>query len=223
MGLNKSKGNMYEWITHTWNTIKGACPHECTYCYMHRWGKLKEAHFDQKELKTDLGKGNYIFVGSSCDMFANDIPVQWIIETLEHMSKFPDNRYLIQTKNPKRVYMLAVKYGLDKNISICTTLETNRMYPDIMKNSPHISDRAMYMNKLSNMGFKTLVTIEPIMKFDLESFLLLIRLCQPEQVNIGADSGNNNLPEPTPIELHELINSLQIKHKLKSNLKRLLS
>lgn len=25
MSLNKSKGNMYEWITHTWNTVKGEC------------------------------------------------------------------------------------------------------------------------------------------------------------------------------------------------------
>ena len=33
MSLNESKGNMYSWVTHTWNTIKGECPHGCTYCY----------------------------------------------------------------------------------------------------------------------------------------------------------------------------------------------
>ena len=32
MGLNKSKGNMYEFTTHTYNTIKGKCPHDCGYC-----------------------------------------------------------------------------------------------------------------------------------------------------------------------------------------------
>lgn len=36
MGLNKAKGNMYEFITHTWNPIKGKCPH---------------VRFDEKELK----------------------------------------------------------------------------------------------------------------------------------------------------------------------------
>ncbi len=41
MGLNKSNGNMYEWITHTWNTIKGECYHDCSYCYMKKWGKPK--------------------------------------------------------------------------------------------------------------------------------------------------------------------------------------
>jgi molybdenum cofactor biosynthesis enzyme MoaA len=33
MGLNKSTGNMHEFITHTWNTIKGECPHGCSYCH----------------------------------------------------------------------------------------------------------------------------------------------------------------------------------------------
>ena len=61
MPLNKSTGNMYEFITHTWNTIKGECPHGCSYCYMKRWGKQPPVHFDEKELKTDLGKNNFIF------------------------------------------------------------------------------------------------------------------------------------------------------------------
>ena len=41
--LNKvsKNGNMYQFVTHTWNTIKGECPHGCPYCYMKRWGKQK--------------------------------------------------------------------------------------------------------------------------------------------------------------------------------------
>ena len=65
MGLNKSKGQMYEWINFTWNTIKGACPHDCKYCFMKQWGQLNPVRFDEKELNTDLGSGNFIFVGSS--------------------------------------------------------------------------------------------------------------------------------------------------------------
>ena len=34
MNLNQSKGNMYEFITHTWNPIKDRCYHDCAYCYM---------------------------------------------------------------------------------------------------------------------------------------------------------------------------------------------
>ena len=117
MGLNKSKGNMYEFITHTWNTIKGRCYHDCSYCYMKRWGALRPVRFDTKELKTDLGTGNFIFVGSSCDMFAEDIPDKWITLTLQHCEKFGGNKYLFQTKNPKRVLQFKLL-----NAVVCTTL-----------------------------------------------------------------------------------------------------
>jgi molybdopterin converting factor small subunit len=43
--------------------------------------------FDEKELKTDLGKGNFIFVGSSCDMWAQNIPEEWI-EKLPDLEDF---------------------------------------------------------------------------------------------------------------------------------------
>lgn len=36
MGLNKAGGEMYEFVTHTWNTVKGDCFHNCRYCYMKR-------------------------------------------------------------------------------------------------------------------------------------------------------------------------------------------
>ena len=85
MGLNKSKGNMYEFVDATWNVIKGECPHACEYCYVKRWGRQNPIRFDESELKTDLGEGNFIFVGSSCDMFADTIPEQWI-EDIDSLS-----------------------------------------------------------------------------------------------------------------------------------------
>ena len=93
MSLNISRGNMYEFITHTWNTVKGECYHDCSYCYMKRWGKLNPVKFDDKELKADLGNGNFIFVGSSCDMWSTQISDAWISDTLQHCDKF-DNSYL---------------------------------------------------------------------------------------------------------------------------------
>ncbi|MCK4815437.1 hypothetical protein KA005_06680 [bacterium] len=216
MGLNESKGNMYEWVTHTWNAIKGRCPHDCSYCYMKRWNNLKPVRLDGKELKTDLGNGNFIFVGSSCDMWAEAIPTEWIIKTLEHFNKF-DNHYLFQSKNPARFN----KYQLPKNSVICTTIETNRWYPKIMNNSPYPIDRSKEMTGLS---IETYLTIEPIIDFDIMQLVELIKQCKPKQVNIGADSGNNNLPEPGPGKLLDLINELEsfTTVKKKKNLKRLL-
>lgn len=219
MSLNESKGQMYEWVTHTWNTIKGHCPHDCSYCYMKKWGQLKPIRLDESELKTDLGTGNFIFVGSSCDMFANSIPYEWIIRTLEHCNKF-DNTYLFQSKNPKGFNAIPI-HEVEKFI-LCTTIETNRVYPDVMRNAPDPVIRAWEFAKIPIE--EKYITIEPIMDFDLWSLASMVRYSYPIQVNIGADSGNNNLPEPPPEKIKELISELEsfTTVKQKKNLKRLI-
>ena len=94
MALNKQAGDMYGFVTHTWNAIKGKCMHDCCYCYMKRFPQ-KELWFDEKELKTDLGTGNFIFVGSSTDMFADNVPDEWIRKVLDYCRTF-NNTYLFQ-------------------------------------------------------------------------------------------------------------------------------
>ena len=220
MGLNVSKGNMYPWITHTWNTVKGKCPHDCSYCYMKRWGQLKDVRLDESEFKTDLEKGHFIFVGSSCDLFAEGLPYEWIIKTMEHCSKF-DNTYLFQSKNPKYFDATAI-YNVEK-FALCTTIETNRVYPEIMGNCPEPVDRGIELGRIPIDRERKFVTIEPIMDFDLKSLLSIIRYISPAQVNIGADSGGNHLPEPPGQKIGELIEELEefTTVKQKKNLKRL--
>ena len=213
---------MYDFITHTWNTVKGECYHDCSYCYMKRWGKLKPVRFDENELKTDLGTGNFIFVGSSCDMFAENIPDVWIKKTLKHMEKF-DSKYLLQTKNPTRVLDFIDACVITDKCVICTTIESNKDLFEIKRNSPDVFKRAMAMNELSQI-IDTYVTIEPIMDFDMDIMVQLIRDCNAKQINIGADSGRNNLPEPKKEKVLQLVSELQkftIIHN-KSNLQRLL-
>ena len=97
MALNKVKGNMYEFLNdypekgsnrgYTYNTIKGKCPHNCAYCFMKKYGNQRPLRFDRSELKTRLlgedGKeNNFIFVGSSCDMWADSIISDHIDETI---------------------------------------------------------------------------------------------------------------------------------------------
>ena len=226
MGLNKSSGNMYEFVTHTWNTVKGACMHDCSYCYMKRWGKLNPARFDEKELKTDLGTNNFIFVGSSNDLFAEDISFEWIEKTLNYCAKF-DNSYLFQTKNPNRIAKDGkILHLLDKfkEVKIVTTIETNRIYKEIMNNAPTPQNRAEAMEYLTHY-FDTFITIEPIMDFDEYQFIKLLQKCKPTQVNIGGDTGRNNLPEPSKEKIGFLINELNLFTTIhnKKNIKRLLS
>jgi len=213
---------MYDFVSHTWNTVKGACFHSCSYCYMKRWGPQRVARFDEKELKTDLGSGNFIFVGSSNDLFARNNPEPWIIRTLEHCSKF-DNQYLFQTKDPGRLECYVSQ--LPTKSVVCTTIETNRYYVNQMVMSPLPWDRANWLNEIAHRHIKTYVTIEPIMKFDLDEMAHHIETCLPEQVNIGADTGRNNLPEPSREEVLALIEKLEAftTVKQKKNLSRILN
>ena len=99
--MNKQKGNMYAFVTYTWNPIKGECSHDCKYCYMKVW-KQKPLRLVEKELEDDLGSENFIFVGSSTDLFAKDVPEDWINKVLIKCSQHK-NKYLFQTKNPNRL------------------------------------------------------------------------------------------------------------------------
>ena len=92
-----------------------------------------------------------------------------------------------------------------------------------MKNAPHPENRAFGMYGFAGY-VKTYVTIEPIMDFDLDKMVALIKMCNPKQVNIGADSGNNHLPEPSKEKVLQLIDELQkftVIHN-KKNLKRII-
>ncbi len=218
MPLRKQKGNMYSFVTHTWNPIKGRCPHECEYCYMRQWGEQPPLHLDEKELRTDLGQGNFIFVGSSCDMWAESIPGEWICSTIDRCHDF-DNTYLFQSKNPKRFF-----HGLMPEKTIFgTTIETNRLYKQMGK-TPTPVLRADGIRHLSSEGKRVMITIEPILDFDLKEVVLLIANAQPEWVNIGADSRGHKLPEPSGDKVRELIEALEefTEVKQKRNLDRLM-
>lgn len=219
MGLNHTKGNMYGFTTHTFNIIKGKCEHNCEYCYMKRWGNQKPIRLDQKELKTDLGENNFIFVGSSTDMFAKDVPTEWIQQTLEHCKKYPKNTYLFQTKNPERFLEFVNLFPL--NTILGTTIETDN--EQFAYKAPSMVERSKWMSHQLLWRFRKMVTIEPIIDFITEPLVNLIEPIRPEFVNIGADSTKNNLPEPTEFKVECLMKELNkfTKVKIKETLKRI--
>jgi DNA repair photolyase len=220
MGLNKSTGNMFNFVSHTWNTVKGACFHDCHYCYMKKWGVLRPAHFDLKELKTDLGENNFIFIGSSIDLFGANIEHLWRVQTFQKASAY-NNKYLLQTKNPFE-YHAYLNYLPPEKYILSTTLETNRQYFE-MGNSPAPKSRAIAMKNISR-EYRLMVTIEPIMLFDLKPFSEMILSFNPEQINIGADSGGHGLTEPSARLINQLIDCLNQHSKvvIKPNLKRIM-
>ena len=70
-----------------------------------------------------------------------------------------------------------------------------------------------------------MISIEPIMDFDLDTFVCWIKNIKPSFVSIGADSKKSGLPEPTSEKIHQLIEKLSdfTEVKVKANLKRLLT
>ena len=221
--MNKSTGNMFDWIDFTFNIIRGECPHKCSYCDIkkisEKYGKKQsKMHLVEKEFTTNLGENNTIFVGSSFDMFAHQVPDGWIKEVLEHCRKY-NNTYLFQSKNPKRFWEFLDLFP-EKTI-LSTTLESNYKYRG--SKAPHPEERASWMEKLPDKFTRT-VTIEPVMDFDLEKFVPMIYYIHPKFVSVGADSKNCGLKEPSSEKVKELIKKLEEFTEVvqKKNLKRLL-
>lgn len=208
---------MYAFVTHTWNPIRGKCPHDCVYCYMKVYPQ-GDFRFVEKEMETNLGEGNFIFVGSSTDAWCDQTPTDWILNTLRHCRKYGVyNRYLFQSKNPTR-FRLFIDF-LPVNFVLGTTIETNRDYETSQAPTPEARMLAML-----DLPMPKMVSIEPVMDFDLDILTSWIKEINPIFVSIGADSKGHNLPEPNTDKLQALIEALGniTTIKLKDNLKRLL-
>lgn len=223
MPLNKSRGNMYEWVTHTWNPIKG-CEYNCVYCYIKANKRYSlKPRISRKELKEALGHEKTIFVGSMCDMFGRWVPREWILAVLNQCKSWIMNKYLFQTKNPMRFHAFIREFP--SNSILGTTIESNRHLGSFSQ-APSPQERAYAMMKISQLklGFRKEVTIEPIMDFDMEPMIQLIKDCNPDFVSIGADSKGHRIPEPKTWEIMKLIEELSTftDVKPKKNLKRLL-
>ena len=79
-----------------------------------------------------------------------------------------------------------------------------------------------WMEKISDKGLPTYVTLEPLMDFDLDEFVELIKKCKPILVNIGYNTNFRvSLPEPSTDKVVKLIERLipYTKIHLKENSK----
>lgn len=229
MSLNKSKGNMYDWVTHTHAHIGGECLHKCDYCYVDnprfgRPGKYQgELRLLEDEFAVKYGTGKTIFIDNMNDLWSEAVPADWIMLVMKHCKKFPENTYVFQTKNPFRY--LYFEDVLPKNHVLGFTLETNR--EELLKKHSHAPtgiSRVASMARLA-IGHKVFMTIEPIMDFDLDVLDFILNKVRPDWVNIGADSKDHGIEEPSKekiLELIQMIGDKGIEVKGKHNLGRLL-
>jgi len=203
-----------------WAPVRGRCSHACTYCYMKRYAH-EPVHFDHKELCASLGKDRYIFVCHTCDLFAADIPYETKDIVIRRTRSYPDNWYLFQSKNPAGFVPFADVFP--NNTVLATTIETNRTCYALSR-APIPEARAAVLGTLADRFF-TMVTIEPIVEFDMDQMIALIKVARPSWVTVGADSKRHNLPEPSPDKIDELVatlvDKLDIPIVIKDNLTRL--
>lgn len=228
MNKVKAGSNMYQWVTHTSNPIGGECPHRCLYCYAaaierrfkggRYWGDTRPV---EEELKVKYGAGKTIFVGDMNDVFALGMPASWISDMLRHCRMYPANTYVFQTKNPSGYWPHMTE--MPPNVILGATIETNRNTGAVSL-APQPHSRFCNMLGVRDSGHKTFVTVEPIMRFDLEVLLPWIIKLRPSWANVGADSGGHGLPEPTGDEVEALIAGIEaegIEVRRKANLERL--
>jgi len=227
MSLRKNKvgSNMYGWITNMHSHLGGECIHRCKYCYVDNPISGRNPKFTgpirlmEEELSVDYGNNKTIFIEHQNDLFAKNVPDEFIRRIVAHCVHYPGNTYMFQTKNPYR--MLDWLMFLPSNSILGTTIETNRMMNISEAPCPYQRYKAMLEIPVK---FKRFITIEPVLDFDVDIFAEWIGNMKLDFINLGADSKGHNLPEPTIEKVMQLVEKLKeygIELREKYNLERL--
>ena len=178
--------------TYTCNPLRGACMHRChAYCFVDmlkmRFPNMRKKYsgppeIDSSVLKGNTGSGKTIFVCSCTDLFAENVSENVIETIIKECAKYPDNTYLFQSKNPVRLKSFI--HMMPKDSILGTTIETNRQsLIDKSSHAPSVVDRVKGMKSLVGLrlleDFDTMVSIEPLMDFDVDELVQIIEDINP--------------------------------------------
>jgi protein gp37 len=203
---------MFDVITATWNPVIG-CLHKCAYCWARDYAEVKlcqtEKYMDgfmPKFFKHELSKrykNKFVFAVDMGDLFGQWVPKDWIEAVLTSVYRNPTSQYLFLTKNPGRYYEFMDSFP--RNVVLGTTIESNRNYP--VSDAPSPAERYYAMSNLP--WGKKLISIEPIMDFDLDVLVQWMKEIHPTIVYIGYDNYQCYLPEPSMEKILQLIAELE--------------
>jgi DNA repair photolyase len=213
------KKRMFPFISDTCNPIGGYC-YDCGYCYIHggkgmkkRYGQIRDKYTGNHELYDSVlskkfKKGKFVFQSDCIDIFHPDIPSWMVRRVLEWIGQ-NDATFLILTKNPKG--FLDYVYDLPDNIAIGITCESNRTYS--LKPLMSQFERLRVFKEISYNDkmkyYPRLISVEPIMRFDMITFFNHISFCKPDCVAVGYDSNYSKLNEPFKAKTLQLIYNLR--------------
>ena len=226
MKLKKSR--MYE-NTKTWNPFVG-CKYDCIYCKPSFQAQLKRLkhrcyycyeyipHAHPERLNK-IPPAPIVFVAGTGDIsFSPPEYTREIIKAIKHNNETSRTQkiFYFQSKNP--IYFKQFLSEFPENVFLLTTLETNRDtgYRAISK-APLPSKR--YRDFLSLDWPNKVVTIEPILDFDLDIFVNWLGKINPKYVWIGYNTVRTlKLPEPPiskTLKLIQVLDDMGIPIKLK--------
>lgn len=205
---------MFPEVTRTWNPIVG-CEHGCSYCYARHLAHTRLRHLANDFAPTLVARclqqrfnRGFIFVSSMGDMWGDWVPDDWILSVLEIVRESPKATFLFLTKNPARYAEFWAH--IPSNVVLGATIEGNA---STNGQAPAVTQRLVEMARLRGMapGRHLMISIEPIMEFNLDSFVEQIRVIEPAFVYVGYDNHPNlhaHLYEPPLAKTQELIRHL---------------
>jgi hypothetical protein len=213
------KSRMYDG-TETWNPFFG-CLFDCVYCKPTFQAQAKRQkkncmdcynytlHCHPERLNKIPSAETILVCGYSDLSFCKPEYMLQIIEAVKkHNQRRPNKTYFFQSKRPN--YFEPFLNELPGNAIIVTTLETNREegYRDISK-APVPSKRYAELKALDYS--RKVVTIEPVLDFDLDVFADWIKSLKPEYIFLGYNSRPKQvvMPEPDQGKLIAFIQELK--------------
>lgn len=214
--------NMYAGSKKQWNPFVG-CEHGCTYCIpsFQRQAKRQKQrcmkcyefkpHFHIERLSRHLMRktkiGEFVSVCLMGDVaFAT---ADQLCTIIHHIGAHPEVTCLLQSKDPRCFNRFEDSYpeeSFPRNLILGTTIETNRDTSNISK-APQTLYRSSDLEHVNHS--RKSVTIEPIMDFDMDDMVFLVKQVEPEIVWIGYDNHKCGLPEPSIEKTRELIAELE--------------
>lgn len=200
------------------------CEFDCAYCKpsfqkLVKWSMGKRCpdcntytphpHLERLEkAPPKVAPDGFIFFPSCSDW--------WFIDyesgrrAVQYIEDHPDTDFLLQSKCP---YVFQLYPTFPPNAILGTTIETNRMSTLSISRAPTTVTRFMDFVKLKKRTTvnRMMLTIEPIMNFDLNHMLGWVSRIKPWRIYIGYNSRPKEvkLKEPSLAKTSDLIDYLQ--------------